>query len=445
MIAALVAGGCGKANATPSGPPALRPSEVQVCRGFGNTLLDGVTVDPAKGRADYLELREEPRLLDGMTPPAAADGGVAPSPAILGKTGRPCASASDKPKCELALRAIRSGQGFTSRSTGSGMAPTTMVTYLVANFGDRFVVATTEDELRRLIAPFDTTNDVELVAGCGRMLKTAAGWDVTRRYTDTGDCHGGTSGWQRFGVSVDGVVKLTEDHAVHRPPTCISGRRPDGLVPCARNEGYGSLADFFAQSAHLEEASVVAFERLADELSMLGAPVELVDRARRSRDDETRHADVMNGLARRLGIGPRELEIAPMQTRSAFAIALENAVEGCIRETYGALVAHYQSRAAESSEVRDAMRAIAEDETTHASLAWDIAAWLEPRLSNAERKQLHGARVECLRELSLSLERPPSEELLTGAGVPGPREAKQLLAGLAHTLAPALQYTQPTS
>ena len=277
------------------------------------------------------------------------------------------------------------------------------------------------------------------------MLKTAAGWDVTRRYTDTGDCHGGTSGWQRFGVSVDGVVKLTEDHAVHRPPTCISGRRPDGLVPCARNEGYGSLADFFAQSAHLEEASVVAFERLADELSMLGAPVELVDRARRSRDDETRHADVMNGLARRLGIGPRELEIAPMRTRSAFAIALENAVEGCIRETYGALVAHYQSSAAESSEVRDAMRAIAEDETTHASLAWDIAAWLEPRLSNAERKQLHGARVECLRELSLSLERPPSEELLTGAGVPGPREAKQLLAGLAHTLAPALQYTQPTS
>lgn len=200
----------------------------------------------------------------------------------------------------------------------------------------------------------------------------------------------------------------------------------------------GSVAELFMESAYLEAASVVAFERLADELTILGAPSELVARARRSRDDETRHAEVMDGFVRRLGRTPRALEIAEMQPRSVFAMALENAIEGCIRETFGALVAHYQANAAESVEVRDAMRRIAEDETSHASLSWDVAAWLEPRLSDAEREQLHAARLDALRELSVSLKREPSHELQAAAGLPGSREAEQLLAALAHTLAPAI-------
>lgn len=439
ILAALVACGCRKASAAP-GTPALRPSETQVCRGYGDKLLEGVTVDPAKGRADYLELREEPfsftdPVVDGGD---GGDGGVASAPTILGKTGRACSGATDKPTCEAALRRVRSGHGFASRTTGSPMAPRTMVTYLVATFGDRIEVATTEEELRRLLAPVDTTNDVELVAGCGRMLKTPTGWEVTKLFTDRGDCWGGTSGWQRYVVSVDGVVTLKEDHLVSRPPTCISGRRPDGLVAGARDEGHGSVAEFFAESAYLEAASVIAFERLADELTTLGADAELVARARKSRDDEVRHAEVMDGFVRRLGCTPRALQIAPMQPRSAFAIALENAVEGCIRETFGALVAHYQANAAESAEVRDAMRRIAEDETSHASLAWDVAAWLEPRLSQAEREQLESARLGALRELSVSLQRAPSGEVQSVAGLPGAREAEQLLAALARTLAPAL-------
>jgi hypothetical protein len=441
MIAALVASGsalgCRSADAAPSTPP-LRKSEAQVCRGFGDKLLEGVTVDPAKGHADYLELREEPMSFGSAAAPDGGDAGAGSSPTILGKTGRACATATDQPTCEAALRRIRSGRGFTYRAKGSPMAPQMIVTYLVANFGDRFEVAATEDELRRILAPIDTTNDVELVAGCGRMLKTATGWELTKILTDRGDCWGGTSGWQRFAVSPDGAVTLTEDHAVSRPPTCISGRRPDGLVASTRDEGHGSLADFFAESAYLEAASVVAFERLADELTTLGAPAELVARARKSRDDETRHAAIMDGFVRGLGCTPRAVQIAPMQARSELAIALENAVEGCIRETFGALVAHYQANAAESAEVRESMRRIAEDETSHASLAWDVAAWLEPRLSDAEREQLAGARLGALRELSVSLQRDPSSELRSGAGLPGAVEAEQLLAALARTLAPAL-------
>jgi hypothetical protein len=435
LLAALVAVGCRKVSAAPS-QPALRPSEAQVCRGFGDALLAGVTVDPAKGHLDYLELREEPASFGDLAD--GGDAGVGPSPTILAKAGRACSGATDKPTCEAGLRQIRSGRGFASRYTGSPMAPKMIVKYLVANFGDRFEVVTTEDELRRMLAPIDTTNDVELLAGCGRMLKVPDGWELTKLYTDKGECSGGASGWQRFAVSTEGVVTLREDHVVSRAPTCISGRRPEGLVARGPEEPWDSVASFFVESAYLEAASVVAFERLAEELSSLRAPRELVARALKSRDDEMRHAEVMKAFVKRSGGAPRALEIAPKQPRSIFAMALENAVEGCVRETFGALVAHYQATTAESAEVRDAMRRIAEDETSHASLSWDVAAWLEPRLSDAERDRLHTARLGALRELSASLEQEPSHELRAATGLPGAREAEQLLAGLADVLAPAI-------
>jgi len=103
----------------------------------------------------------------------------------------------------------------------------------------------------------------------------------------------------------------------------------------------------------------------------------------------------------------------------------------------GALVAHYQANAAESAEVRDAMRAIARDETAHASLSWDVAAWLEPRLSADERRQLDRARAEALAELAVSVAREPCRELTASAGVPHAEAAGQLLAALASTLAHA--------
>ncbi len=271
------------------------------------------------------------------------------------------------------------------------------------------------------------------------MLRTGSCWELTRVFTGPVDCWGWTSGWQRLTVSAGGAVTPLEDRSVHHPPTCIGGRRPQGLQDSVRirERLRGTLAEFFIESAHLEAASVVAFERMAVELTEHGAPPELIARARRSRDDELRHADVMQGFVRRLGSVPGPLEIAPRDLRSAFAMARENAVEGCIRETFGALVAHYQANAADSAEVRDAMRAIAEDETAHASLSWDVAAWLEPRLSEEERQQLDRARAEALDELAVSMTREPGPELIASVGLPPARAARQLLAALASTLARA--------
>jgi hypothetical protein len=44
----------------------------------------------------------------------------------------------------------------------------------------------------------------------------------------------------------------------------------------------------------------------------------------------------MGALARRVGARPRAVQVVRGALRSIEAIALDNAVEGCVRETYGA-------------------------------------------------------------------------------------------------------------
>ncbi len=408
---------------TPSPATPATPATVETCRGFGDALLEGITLAPALGRADYLELREETAGLE-----------VYSTPKVLGKSGRACAQATDKPRCEIALRDVRSTIGFIHRVDGNRMVPQSYWTYLVANFGDSFRVIASDGELRQALAPVETTNDVELLAGCGKMVRTPTGWNITKTYVDRGDCYGGASGWKTLAISADGVSSEKENHVVQRPPTCISGRRPQGLKESGQCDARGSLTEYFKESAYLEAASVVAFERLALELEALGAPADLIERASQSREDEVAHASALEALVRSAGGTPRPLAVDVMPPRSAFAMALENAVEGCIRETFGALVAHYQAQAAESEAVRTLMRGIADDETLHASLAWDVAAWLEPRFSADERQQLHTARAHALQELRASLEREPSLAVRATAGLPAAREAKQLLSALASGL-----------
>jgi hypothetical protein len=61
------------------------------------------------------------------------------------------------------------------------------------------------------------------------------------------------------------------------------------------------------------------------------------------------------------------------RARSLDAVACENAVEGCVHETFGAAVAVMQSERAREPSCRDAMKRIAADEIRHAELAWAVA------------------------------------------------------------------------
>src|SRR6185369_2194729 len=105
-----------------------------------------------------------------------------------------------------------------------------------------------------------------------------------------------------------------------------------------------------------------------------------------------RHARIAGALARRFGVDVPEPVREETPLRSLADLALENAVEGCVRETWGALVALRQASRAADVEVRAAMGRIARDEVRHAELAWTIDRWLTPRLGAAQRQQVRSAR-----------------------------------------------------
>jgi hypothetical protein len=239
-------------------------------------------------------------------------------------------------------------------------------------------------------------------------------------------------------VSAKGEV-TDRDVVMLGTSNCVVGRRPDGLravQPCLRA---GSLRAYFASAAHLEAASVFAFERLARELSVLRAPAHLIAAAARSALDEVRHTKAVAQLALRFGAAPLPACVDALAQRSRFEIALENAVEGCVRETYGAVIGQHQAACALDPATRDVMRVIAEDEIRHAELAWQVAAWLEPQLSSAERLQLLAAKRAALADLLESAARPElPERAAQWIGLPSCPLASQLVVNLAAlSLAPS--------
>jgi hypothetical protein len=165
----------------------------------------------------------------------------------------------------------------------------------------------------------------------------------------------------------------------------MSGRMTAGVELPRRAAAPRGLGARLARMAELEEASIHAFEALAVELRRRRAPPELVDRALEAADDERRHARVVGQLAGARGgvVGPVRAEVP--RNRATVALAIENATEGCVGETLGALVVAYQSRAAEDFELRKAFRRIAGEEQEHARLAFDLHAFFGAKLSAAER------------------------------------------------------------
>jgi hypothetical protein len=213
-----------------------------------------------------------------------------------------------------------------------------------------------------------------------------------------------------------------------------TGRRPAGLTVETGSSGT-DLPAYLAEVAHLEAASVVAFSRLRRELRHHGAPRSLLRATSRAARDEVRHARAMGDLATRHGATPRRVRCPGRPVRTLADIAIENAIEGCVRETYGALVATYQSHVAGDVLIRTTMRTIAKDETAHAALAWRIAAWIERRLSAADRDRVISARQEAVDEMARAIARgAPSSSVRRLAGVPRPAEAAQMIARLRNEL-----------
>ncbi|MFO0586591.1 MAG: ferritin-like domain-containing protein [Polyangiaceae bacterium] len=222
-----------------------------------------------------------------------------------------------------------------------------------------------------------------------------------------------------------------------------AGRRPPGLCPSEGASLPGDAGAHLAGAAELEAASVTAFRVLGRELVRLHAPKRLVRGASRAAREEIRHAREMRALARRRGTLAGAPKIEPRPLRDLESLAIDNAVEGCVRETYGALIATWQSKAAQDRHVRDTMSRIAEDETRHAALSWEIAAWADLRLDRASRARVRSAVQTALLALERDIERQPPSPFAAELGLPTSEQARTLARGLTSrlfaTFAPAAE------
>jgi hypothetical protein len=226
------------------------------------------------------------------------------------------------------------------------------------------------------------------------------------------------------------VVWCTPEYNLPQP--CGGGRAPRGFIPRDARAA-SQAAAYLACMAQLEAASVDAFHALHADLARLGAPRRLLVAVRAAARDEVRHARMVGSMAERFGACPPPVSVAAAPARSVEELAIENAEEGCVKETFGAAVAAAQARRARDPEVRKMMRAIARDELGHAALAWRIAAWLDVRLDANARQRVREARVRALRALSANLHDEQAHQ--EALGLPDGRATRLMLERMEPALA----------
>ena len=225
----------------------------------------------------------------------------------------------------------------------------------------------------------------------------------------------------------------------HAQPTLVceysyvcegAGRKPPGLSSDGAVAATDPVAGWLARVAHLEGAAVLAFDALIAELTAHAAPPRLLAAAQRARRDEVAHTRMFTALARARGVEPAPAVAAPVAVRTLEAIALDNAAEGCVGETYGALALGWMSFAAPTEPLRRVARRVARDEARHAAFSWRLDGWLRGRLDAAARRRVDAARDARRASLASELAVPTAPELVLELGLPRSDEALGLLAGV---------------
>lgn len=386
--------------------------------------------------------------LDGMSPASPVDSvdllyqvyRPVQNPVLASSSGVRCATAQDQPSCLRSLETLMLESGF--RSACSELC----LRYgLVTTSGDAVTSVDSMAKLRDFLGPIDTPQEALLLAfaegydlSCndpqhGAVRRVAGGFEVVA--TSGFACGRGTSLKQHLlGVSAAGEV--TDERQVVLEvgrPNCTIGRRPPGLH-LAPPVGASALGWHFANATQLESAAVHAFVRLFHELDAHGAPHHLRVRAVVGAAEEVCHARSTLALARRFGGHPRRPVVSATATRSLAELSTDNAVEGCVRETFGALLAHRQARRAKDPWIAAELATIAEEETRHAELSWELDAWAKRRLGRSDRQRLVEARRAAARTLIAEQCIPVAPVLEVAAGLPSAEEAAELAQGLTEEL-----------
>ncbi|WP_146648779.1 hypothetical protein [Labilithrix luteola] len=217
----------------------------------------------------------------------------------------------------------------------------------------------------------------------------------------------------------------------------VEGRRLEGLPP-PKAVFTSAIGRYFARSAYHQAASALAFDRLRRELDAYGSPGGLLERCEQARARELMHSALFAELAEQFATPVTMPARAPTEclaVRPLVDVAIDNAVEGVVRSTFGAAVARYRATHAEDPEIRRVMEIIAEDEQVHAELAHDIASWLHDATDAST--SIEGILVEdsirhAARALAQELDMDPDPSLCTQAGIPSRLDALTIWSRLSH-------------
>ena len=204
-----------------------------------------------------------------------------------------------------------------------------------------------------------------------------------------------------------------------------AGRLPHG-IGCEPSTTGTAEGRWWAHIAYLEKAAVHAFVQLAGELRELGAPADLVDRCISAAIDEVGHARLTSELAVQLGTQPSVVEVDVDGPRALFELALQNATEGCVRETFAGLEATWQAQHC-APEYQALLHQIAEEECGHAELSWDIQAWAQNKLTAAQNQAIAHAQDDALAALRTDVTRRQNLGVPSSVGLPNGQQARALL------------------
>ncbi len=395
---------------------------------------------PAEGTSAFedMNLTTDYDVIERRTAWPSLPSGVSLSDTIDDSHGTACATASDEEACNLAMADAwpdSDGEWFRCEQVGCSY------TGLVVNLGDDVELAQTLDAIFAILGDIDTLEEAVLwgqangyTITCGYSQVQAA--EVGFRFAteeQVSDCPVQMAD-VTFNVLPDGTIDETSRELQPETNVCI-GRRPSTMSgidhDCSNPDAVADeVGEYFAEVAALEAAAVEAFSHMMDELRRFGAPTGLIDAAARARSDEQRHARVTATLARRYGVQPSTPRGPSPQERDLYAFALENVIEGCVRETFGAAYAAHQAVVAKDPAVRFALRSIALDETRHAELSWCIHAWVLPRLTVEQIASLQSAMRDAVAKLRDESLAPVPERVQSLAGVPGSAAALALLDDL---------------
>lgn len=142
--------------------------------------------------------------------------------------------------------------------------------------------------------------------------------------------------------------------------------------------------------------------------------------------EERSHAHTIGTLARRHGGSVPPVFRLPVD-EDIETIALHNAVEGCVSETWAALAAGWKARHATEPGLRAVYDRIAIDEMRHAQLAWDLHAWLLTRLSPEVRGRVETLQREAIAALP-DLARRQARRMPAELGMPSPQQTAAMAA-----------------